>query len=345
MKNRQGQLSHATGHLDGQTQPTKQSMKPTFLLFVALTILASSYLFGVIPLHLKPNTQAHPGDCAAIGPRRPPFDDRYAFIQAIPTFRHVYDQRLIRENVNGMRFVHSFALWYILRALQPTPSVVIESGADRGHSTWVIRQALPDTRIISISPRPPDNFLDGVEYYIKENFTDFGQIDWDALMKRNERQNALFFFDDHQSAFRRIFEEGAPLGFRRFVQEDNYRYLRGDALSMKWLCEVDRRERWRGVVTDDFARKRVNQTWDQHMKQTEILRHRVKFYYEFPPILSQNVSNATMYDDAEAAPPLLEDEKVAKKLVGREYVDELKFYQHISYVELFELDYTNNTNV
>lgn len=336
MKNRQDQHSPTTGHMDGQYRPAKQSMKPTFLVFVAFTILVSSYIFGVIPLHLKTKTQAHPGDCAVIGPRRPPFDDRSDFIQAIPTFRRVYDQRLISENVNGMRFVHSFALWYILRALRPAPSVVIESGADRGHSTWVIRQALPETRIISISPRPPDNFLNGVEYYIKKNFTDFGKLDWDNLVKRDNRRDAVFFFDDHQSAFRRIFEEGAPLGFRRFVQEDNYRYLRGDAVSMKWLCEVERRERWRGVIPDNFARKKDNQTWDEHMAQTEIIKHRVRFYYEFPPFLSQNVSNTTMYVDTEAAPPLLQDEDMALELVGSEYFDELKFYQHISYVQLFE---------
>ncbi|KAK4270763.1 hypothetical protein QN277_019535 [Acacia crassicarpa] len=57
----------------------------------------------------------------------------------------------------GMGFDHSFGLWFIAHWLKP--DLMIESGAFKGHSTWVLRQAMPDTPIISITPRHPEKYL------------------------------------------------------------------------------------------------------------------------------------------------------------------------------------------
>lgn len=249
------------------------------------------------------------GDCAAIGMRRPSWDNRDAILTEIQDFKMIYKHRPIRRNFGGMRFTHSFALWYILRSIRPTPVVVVESGAHRGHSTWIIRQALPYTKIISISPNPPQIRIENVIYYNSENFTDFSMMKWDRF--RFNPEESLFFFDDHQSAYRRIFEEGANFGFKRFIEEDNFGYMKGDSVSMKWLCEVDRKHLWTGKVKDNFGKRVTSQTWNEHLVQANEVREKVKYYYEFPPLVPQNISKSERYayDEEHAAPPLLNNIK------------------------------------
>lgn len=284
----------------------------------------------------KTKDRGNGGDCAAIGPRRPIWDDRAAMLREIPEFKKVYVNRPFRRNYGGMMFAHSFGLWYILRTIRPTPLVIVESGAHRGHSTWLIRQALPYTKIISISPDPPKVRIENVEYYNSQNFTDFSNMEWSSFpFHPNE---SLFFFDDHQSAFKRIFQEGARFGFKRFIQEDNFGFLRGDSLSMKWLCEIERKDKWTGIVLDNFGRKKIAQTWEEHISQTKQLEEKIKHYYEFPPIVPQSISRSARwaYDESHAAPPLLTDVDDVISIVGQEYIkEELSFYVHLCYVELF----------
>lgn len=98
------------------------------------------------------------GDCQAIGSRRPDWDDRQKMIASLSNFSKIYDERPFRENRGGMRFHHSFGLWYTLRAISPRPSFVVENGANRGHTTWLIRQALPEVRIITKSQYTYKNY-------------------------------------------------------------------------------------------------------------------------------------------------------------------------------------------
>ncbi|KAG6514073.1 hypothetical protein ZIOFF_024412 [Zingiber officinale] len=68
----------------------------------------------------------------------------------------------------GMGFDHSFGLWFMARWLKP--DLMIESGAFKGHSTWVLR------------------------------------VDWGSvLMKRgiSDLSQVLVFFDDHQNELKR----------------------------------------------------------------------------------------------------------------------------------------------
>lgn len=314
------------------------------LIYILYSVVLYCILSGAILVNKtissaqssKSNARGNGGDCAAIGPRRPIWDDRGAMLRAIPEFKRVYVNRPFRRNYGGMMFAHSFGLWYILRTIRPTPLVVVESGAHRGHSTWLIRQALPYTKIISISPDPPKIRIQNVEYYNSENFTDFSNVEWASFPFRPNE--SLIFFDDHQSAFKRIFEEGARFGFKRFIQEDNFGFLRGDSLSMKWICEIERKDMWSGIVLDDFGRKRIPQTWKEHISQTKELHEKVKHYYEFPPIVPQRISRSARwaYDENHAAPPLLTDVEDVISIVGQEYIkEELSFYVHLCYVELF----------
>lgn len=105
------------------------------LFYFFQTVITKQWL---LPAPEMIREKDHKGDCGATGPRRPPWDDRSAFRKALPEFKTVYKNRPFKSNIGGMHFDHSFALWYILKAIKPTPSVVVESGAHRGHSTWLI---------------------------------------------------------------------------------------------------------------------------------------------------------------------------------------------------------------
>ncbi|KAK1576153.1 hypothetical protein Q3G72_011337 [Acer saccharum] len=112
-------------------------------------------------------------------------------LKALEEFVPIYETRPIKNNMYGMGFDHSFGLWFITRWLKP--DLVIESGAFKGHSTWVLRQAMPDKRIISLSPRHPGKYLQkgpayvdaNCTYYAGKEFVDFGSVDWESVMNKH----------------------------------------------------------------------------------------------------------------------------------------------------------------
>ncbi|KAI4387001.1 hypothetical protein MLD38_004870 [Melastoma candidum] len=134
-------------------------------------------------------------------------------IKGLEEFVPIYEQRPIKNNVFGMGFDHSFGLWFMTRWLKP--DIMIESGAFKGHSTWVLRQAMPDTRIISVTPRHPEKYLkkgpayvDGnCTYFAGKDFLDFGSMDWSVVMRKHgitDLSRVLIFFDDHQNELKRL---------------------------------------------------------------------------------------------------------------------------------------------
>lgn len=274
----------------------------------------------------------HGGECEAIGPRLPPWANRTAMLEELPLFAKVYEGRPFKDNSNGMRLDHSFALWFILRASHPKPSVVIESGAYRGHSTWLISQALPDVRIISISPEAPSRRISHVTYLVEDDFRDFSEVDWSELDV--DPATAFVFFDDHQSGFRRVIKEGMRMGFRKFVTEDNYDYLKGDNMSLKWVCELTRKDEWRGVVKDNFGKVWTQQTWEEHLELGQVLAKHVRYYYEFPPIAATKLTKQTRFDENRVTRPLVHDKNLLLSLVGRQPNDEYNFYTQLCFVEI-----------
>lgn len=269
--------------------------------------------------------EAEPGDCQAIGRRRPEWANRTEIIQTLPQFGKIYETRPFKRNTGGMRFLHSFGLWYMLRAISPTPTTVIESGANRGHSTWIIRQALPSSRIITITPRKPLYRDKKATYMTNNNFRDFNETDWVSYGLNIE--DTVILFDDHQSSFRRIFKEGMKMGFRRFIVDDNCDYQSCDAVSVKWLCEVKRKNEWRGYVLDNFGKHNTSQTWEEHLSEAKQLKT-VKAYYEFPPVI----------EDRRGLHALIKNEEELKLLIGDLAHDKVEFksYAFLGFLELFE---------
>ncbi|KAF9690120.1 hypothetical protein SADUNF_Sadunf01G0162900 [Salix dunnii] len=166
-------------------------------------------------------------------------------IKGLEEFVPIYESRPIKNNMYGMGFDHSFGLWFIARWLKP--DLMIESGAFKGHSTWVLRQAMPDTPIISLSPRHPEKYLkkgpayvDGnCTYFAGKDFVDFGSIDWKTVMKKHgitDLSRVLIFFDDHQNELKRV-KQALNAGFRHLVFEDNYDTGTGDHYSLRQICD------------------------------------------------------------------------------------------------------------
>lgn len=133
-------------------------------------------------------------------------------IKGLEEFISIYETRPIKNNMYGMGFDHSFGLWFLSRWLKP--ELMIESGALKGHSTWVMRQAMPYTPIVSLSPRHPEKYLakgpayvDGnCTYFAGKDFVDFGSVNWGNVMKKHgitDLSQVLIFFDDHQNELKR----------------------------------------------------------------------------------------------------------------------------------------------
>ncbi|KAJ6342704.1 hypothetical protein OIU78_010598 [Salix suchowensis] len=166
-------------------------------------------------------------------------------IKGLEEFVPIYETRPIKNNMYGMGFDHSFGLWFIARWLKP--DLMIESGAFKGHSTWVLRQAMPDMPIISLSPRHPEKYLkkgpayvDGnCTYFAGKDFVDFGSINWKSVMKKHgitDLSRVLIFFDDHQNELKRV-KQALNAGFRHLVFEDNYDTGTGDHYSLRQICD------------------------------------------------------------------------------------------------------------
>ncbi|KAL6608010.1 hypothetical protein ACP70R_041073 [Stipagrostis hirtigluma subsp. patula] len=166
-------------------------------------------------------------------------------LNGLEEFVPIYETRPIKNNMYGMGFDHSFGLWFMARWLRP--ELMIESGAFKGHSTWVLRQAMPNTRIISLSPRHPEKYLKKGPAYVDGNctylagkdFIDFGSVDWGKLLRNHgisDPSKVLVFFDDHQSELKRL-KQALKAGFRHLIFEDNYDTGTGDHYSLRQICD------------------------------------------------------------------------------------------------------------
>ncbi|WOL14569.1 hypothetical protein Cni_G23349 [Canna indica] len=170
---------------------------------------------------------------------------RKDLLKGLEEFVPIYETRPIKNNMYGMGFDHSFGLWFMARWLKP--DLMIESGAFKGHSTWVLRQAMPDTRIISLSPRHPEKYLKkgpayvdaNCTYFAGKDFVDFGSVDWGSVMRKHgisDLSRVLVFFDDHQNELKRL-KQALKAGFQHLIFEDNYDTGTGDHYSLRQICD------------------------------------------------------------------------------------------------------------
>ncbi|GLU22244.1 hypothetical protein SLE2022_383330 [Rubroshorea leprosula] len=238
-------------------------------------------------------------------------------IKGLEEFVPIYETRPIKNNMYGMGFDHSFGLWFITRWLQP--DLMIESGAFKGHSTWVLRQAMPDKPIIS------------------------------KVLKRHgisDPTRVLVFFDDHQSELKRV-KQAVKAGFHHLVFEDNYDTGTGDHYSLRQICDqfyirggghscfrdgdearirskrkkfwakavdVDElcgpNEAWwgvRGEMLDDFNKNHTPISYADHFANSRFIESVLDLYWELPPVAGPSLTHQTRYDPARTPIPIVED--------------------------------------
>ncbi|KAL0463867.1 UNVERIFIED_CONTAM: hypothetical protein Slati_0274300 [Sesamum latifolium] len=250
-------------------------------------------------------------------------------IKGLEEFVPIYETRPIKNNMYGMGFDHSFGLWFITRWVKP--ELMIESGAFKGHSTWVLRQAMPDTHILSLSPRHPEKYLkkgpayvDGnCTYFAGKDFVDFGSMDWKKL------------------------KQALKAGFKHLVFEDNYDTGTGDHYSFRQICDQfyirggghscfkdsdearirsRRKKLWekavdidelcgpgeawwgvRGHMRDDFNHSNKAITYAEHFQNSRYVESVLDVYWELPPVAGPSLTHQTRYDPARAPNPIVED--------------------------------------
>lgn len=205
----------------------------------------------------------------------------------IPDFLELYKQRPVRDNQGGMKSPHMFAVWFLLRQLNP--KYVIESGVWKGQGTWLIEKALPDAQIFSIDP-----VLSYREYKSRRASyfsKDFSRIDWSCIP---DKGRTVLFFDDHQNALERI-RAGRESGFRHFIFEDNYPLDKGDCYSLKKVFQhAGHLPVKSGMSMLQFIRNRFKKNNQLYIapntEDARYLNQVLDIYYEFPPVIKKSIT-------------------------------------------------------
>ncbi|KAI0496767.1 hypothetical protein KFK09_023091 [Dendrobium nobile] len=248
-------------------------------------------------------------------------------IKGLEEFVPIYETRPIKNNTHGMGFDHSFGLWFMARWLKPL--LMVESGAFKGHSTWVLRQAMPETPIISLSPRHPEKYLmkgpayvDGnCTYFAGKDFLDFGSINWRNVLEKHgvsDINQVLIFFDDHQNQLKRytcmrskVFNSG---GHSCFIDGDEARIRRKrrkmweKAVDVEELCG-NGKAWWgvRGEMRDDFNQRNKAISYLDHFHISRFVESVLDVYWELPPVAGPSLTHQTRYDPARTSNPIVED--------------------------------------
>lgn len=264
----------------------------------------------------------------------------------IDDFLKLYEKRPIQDNIGGMKAPHMFAVWFMLKKLNP--DIVVESGVWKGQSTWLLRQACPNARIISI-----DLNLETREY-IDDTVTysdkDFSEHDWSAIT-----ENSMVFFDDHQNAYKRI-QQCNWFGFKHIIFEDNYPPSKGDCYSLKKAFAHAGFEPINSITATNeksfFKRKFLklfetvgitpitltpqyeNVKVPPNSHDARMIGRNIEIYYEFPPVIKTEKTRwGDKWDDINypTPEPLLKEAKLPEMQI---FIDEAIYYTWICYVKL-----------
>ena len=149
------------------------------------------------------------------------------YLKYLEEFVDVFNRSPIKDNSGGMQFNHSYFTFFAFRETKPKLS--IESGVWKGHSTYIIETASPDSEIISLEPYP--NNIVYKSKNAKYFDTDFNDINWRSY---EGIENSLCFFDDHQNSLERL-KEMKWWGFKKAIFEDNFPIGEGDSYSIKQI--------------------------------------------------------------------------------------------------------------
>lgn len=270
---------------------------------------------------------------------------RDEILASIDEFLTIYDDRPIKDNQGGMQAPHMFAVWFMAKKL--SPELIIESGIWKGQSTWLLEQACPQAKLVSI-----DLNLKRREY-ISDNAIysdrDFSEQDW-----TNISDQTLVFFDDHQNAYKRL-QQCKWFGFKHIIFEDNYPSTQGDCYSLKkafasvGFQPVGSQPK---STQKSFSRKIFNKlaslsginynfltpqyettSIQPNNFDSRILQKNLDIYYEFPPVIKTEQTRwGDEWNGTYPTPkPLLKQSLKASQDI---FLDQATSYNWICYAKL-----------
>lgn len=209
-------------------------------------------------------------------------------------FVELYKKRPIQKNLNGMNVNHQFALFFLVKTIQPR--AIIELGVYRGQGTWLLREAAgPNTPIFSLDPVIPGSLAyqdtkGMTTYYVgKTNnrsaglnqFIDFSKLTWDTLIPNaSDRRETLVVLDDHNDVIIRV-RQAAKFGFRYFFADDNLDHGSGDTYSFHKVCTAP------PLHMPQKPSVTYMGGFGSRQKNVDYLRQRLATYFEFPPLLDR----------------------------------------------------------
>jgi hypothetical protein len=127
-------------------------------------------------------------------------------------FFELYQSRVLTDNTHGSGFHNAFWIFFFTRALNP--SLIVESGVWKGHTTWLLSQACPKADLYGF-----DKSLKHLEY--NQLNAKFFEHDWQTYQFPDfDPDRSLIFFDCHVNHAQRLIEAKSK-GFKHILFDDN----------------------------------------------------------------------------------------------------------------------------
>ena len=270
---------------------------------------------------------------------------RDEILNNIDEFLTNYVDRPIKDNQGGMQAPHMFAIWFMAKKLDP--ELIIESGIWKGQSTWILEQACPQAKLVSI-----DLNLKYREYISEKAIycdRDFSEQDWSNISDRT-----LIFFDDHQNAYKRL-QQCKWFGFKHIIFDDNYPSSTGDCYSLKKVLAnsgfrptnskkasvfnkvpakiFNKLAKLSGIRPDFLTPQYESTSIQPNDFDSRMLHKNLDIYYEFPPVIKTEQTRwGDEWNETYPTPkPLLERPIKPSQNV---FLDEAMSYTWICYAKL-----------
>jgi len=139
-------------------------------------------------------------------------DSNFNLDKLIREFFVLYQDRSQTDNTHGSGFHNAFWIYLFVRALNP--SLIVESGVWKGHTTWLLSNACPKADLYGF-----DLNLKKVEY--DDLNAQLFEQDWKTYQfPEFNPENGLVFFDCHVNHAQRLIEAKAK-GFKHILFDDN----------------------------------------------------------------------------------------------------------------------------
>jgi len=244
-------------------------------------------------------------------------------------FLKLYSERPIKNNIHGIRINHAFAIYFILKKIQP--EFIIESGIYRGQSTWLIEKTLPKAKILSIDLNLNNRIY--ISNKVKYSKIDFKDQNFDRIPK-----NTLAFFDDHQPHIERLMQ-CKNFKIMHMIFEDNYIKNQGDFYTLNHLLKnlnfIHKPGKLSLIKTfyiflQMILKKIINQNYIISM---DTINYRIRdriFFKNFKNYLKNNVDEIYTFPKIK----LINKNKKIKRYIFKNFFNEINFYNYITYVKI-----------